>query len=251
MAISVKEKNNKQIDFILLIDVLIMLALGIVMVMSASSPTSLSETGHSYKYLRTQAISAVIGLVAMFIISNVNYKIYKKLYKIIYMIVIILLASVAVIGTSGGGAKRWIDLGFLTFQPSEVAKIGLIIFYSALLTNNKEHLKELKMGFFYPILWLLPVVAILVGVQNHLSATILIVMIVSVLMLMAGCRLKYFLSFGLAGAGVGVIGLFALAKKTGAGGFRIQRLVTFLNPFADTQGSGWQIIQSLYAIGSG
>ena len=115
MAISVKEKNNKQIDFILLIDVLIMLALGIVMVMSASSPTSLSETGHSYKYLRTQAISAVIGLVAMFIISNVNYKIYKKLYKIIYMIVIILLASVAVIGTSGGGAKRWIDLGFLTF----------------------------------------------------------------------------------------------------------------------------------------
>lgn len=251
MASSVKDKNNKQIDFILLIDVLVMLALGLVMVMSASSPTSLSETGNSYKYLKTQAISAVMGLVAMFIISNINYKIYKKMYKVIYIVVIVLLASVAVIGTSGGGAKRWIDLGFLTFQPSEVAKIGLIIFYSALLTNNKEHLKELKMGFLYPILWLLPVIAILVGIQNHLSATILIVMIVSVLMLMAGCRLKYFLSFGLAGAGVGAIGLLTLAKKTGAGGFRIQRLVTFLNPFADTQGSGWQIIQSLYAIGSG
>ena len=97
MASSVKDKNNKQIDFILLIDVLVMLALGLVMVMSASSPTSLSETGNSYKYLKTQAISAVMGLVAMFIISNINYKIYKKMYKVIYIVVIVLLASVAVI----------------------------------------------------------------------------------------------------------------------------------------------------------
>lgn len=246
-----KNFSKEPIDFILLIDVLLMLSLGIVMVMSASSPTSLSETGKSYTYVKTQAISAVMGLFAMFIISKINYKIYSKFYKWIYVIVVALLASVAVIGTSAGGAKRWIDLGFVNFQPSEIAKIGLIIFYAALLTNNRDRLKELGRGFFYPIAFLLPVIAILILVQNHLSATVLIVLIVSVIMLMAGSRLKYFLSFGLAGVGIGGIGLLAYAKTTGSGAFRIQRLVTFLDPFADTQGSGWQIIQSLYAIGSG
>ncbi len=256
MAISrenkkVKDLSNKPIDFILLIDVLIMLSLGLVMVMSASSPTSLSETGKSYTYVKTQAISSIMGLFAMFVISKVDYKIYNKFHNWIYIIVIVLLASVAVIGKSVGGAKRWIDLGFISFQPSEVAKIGLIIFYSALLTNNRERLKELGRGFFYPIAFLLPVIAILILVQNHLSATVLIVMIVSVLMLMAGSRLRYFLSFGLLGAGIGGAGLLTYAKLTGSGAFRIQRLVTFLHPFEDTQGSGWQIIQSLYAIGSG
>lgn len=246
-----KDLSNNSIDFILLIDVLIMLALGLVMVMSASSPTSLSETGKSYTYVKTQAISAVMGLVGMFIISKIDYKIYKKFYKIIYIIIIVLLASVAVIGKEVGGAKRWIDLKFISFQPSELAKIGLIIFYSALLTNNKDRLEKLWGGFFYPIAFLLPVIAILIGVQNHLSATILIVLIVAVLMLMAGSRLRYFLTIGLTGATFGGAALLIYAKLTGEGLFRIQRLVTFLDPFADTQGAGWQIIQSLYAIGSG
>ena len=246
-----KDLSNNSIDFILLIDVLIMLALGLVMVMSASSPTSLSETGKSYTYVKTQAISAVMGLVGMFIISKIDYKIYKKFYKIIYIIIIVLLASVAVIGKEVGGAKRWIDLKFISFQPSELAKIGLIIFYSALLTNNKDRLEKLWGGFFYPIAFLLPIIAILIGVQNHLSATILIVLIVAVLMLMAGSRLRYFLTIGLTGATLGGAALLIYAKLTGEGLFRIQRLVTFLDPFADTQGAGWQIIQSLYAIGSG
>ncbi len=247
-----KVKNNKkQIDFILLVDVLLMLAVGIVMVMSASSPTSLSETGNSYKYLKTQAFSAVVGLGLMFFVSCIPYKMYKSFYKIIYISVIILLLSVAVVGKSVSGATRWIDLGFISFQPSEVAKIGLIIFYASLLTKNKNKMGELIGGFIVPFLPLIPVIGILIGVQNHLSATILIVMIVSVMMLMAGSKLKYFLSVGLAGAG-GLGGLLMLrAKLTGAGSFRLQRLITFMNPFADKQGSGWQIIQSLYAIGSG
>ena len=229
------KNNKKQIDFILLVDVLLMIAVGIVMVMSASSPTSLSETGNSYKYLKTQAFSAVVGLGLMFFVSCIPYKMYKSFYKIIYISVIILLLSVAVVGKSVSGATRWIDLGFISFQPSEVAKIGLIIFYASLLTKNKNKMGELIGGFIVPFLPLIPVIGILIGVQNHLSATILIVMIVSVMMLMAGSKLKYFLSVGLAGAG----------------SFRLQRLITFMNPFADKQGSGWQIIQSLYAIGSG
>ena len=110
MSVSKKIQNIKdnkyQIDFILLIDVLLMLALGIVMVMSASSPTSLAETGNSYKYLKTQALSAAMGLVAMFIVSKIPYKTYKNFYKIIYISVIVLLASVVVAGRSVSVATR-------------------------------------------------------------------------------------------------------------------------------------------------
>ena len=100
-----KNFSNQPFDFVLLIVVFIMLALGIIMVMSASSPTSIAETGKSYEYVKTQALSAVLGLVAMFVISKIDYKIYKKFYKIIYITVIILLASVAVIGASSGRSK--------------------------------------------------------------------------------------------------------------------------------------------------
>ena len=149
------------------------------------------------------------------------------------------------------GAKRWVDLGFISFQPSEVAKIGLIIFFANLLTENKERIGEMWKGFFYPIVWLLPIIGILVIVQNHLSATILIVLIISVMMLMAGSRLKYFLTFGIAGAGTGLGALFLYAKITKKGLFRITRLITFTDPFKYIQDEGWQVVQSLYAIGSG
>ena len=246
-----KRFSKEPVDFVLLAIVLIMLAAGIIMVMSASAPTSLAKTGNSYKYVKTQAFSAGLGIIAMLVISNIDYKIYKKFDRLIYIVVLVLLASVALVGAEEGGAKRWIDLGFINFQPSEVAKIGLIIFYASLLTKNKERIGEMWGGFFYPLMYLLPVIAILVGIQNHLSATILIVMIISIMMLMAGSKLRYFLSFGSAGITAGAGALFAYAKLTGKGWFRITRLITFLDPFADTLGDGWQVVQSLYAIGSG
>lgn len=149
------------------------------------------------------------------------------------------------------GAKRWIDLGFISFQPSEVAKIGLIIFYASLLTKNKERLGEMWKGFFYPFVWIAPIVAILFGLQNHLSATILICAIVSIMMLMAGTKLKYFLTFGITGVSILGGGIIISALLTGKGVFRITRLITFIDPFKDVQGAGWQVVQSLYAIGSG
>ena len=251
MKNKVKHFSKEPVDFVLLVIVFIMLALGIIMVMSASAPTSLAKVGNSYQYVKTQAFSACLGIIGMLVISKIDYRIYKRFDIYIYIIVVVLLGSVAVIGTADGGAKRWIDLGFINFQPSEVAKIGLIIFYASLLTKNKERIGEMWGGFFYPLMYLLPVIAILVGVQNHLSATILIVMIVSIMMLMAGSRLRYFLTFGTAGIAAGATALFAYAKITGKGMFRITRLITFLDPFADTLGDGWQVVQSLYAIGSG
>ena len=112
---SATEKKNKPVDFTLCITVLLLLALGIVMVLSASSPSALAESGNSYTYVTKQAISAVIGIVAMVIISRIDYRKYKSYYKIAYIGSVILLALVPILGRSANGAKRWIDLGPLRF----------------------------------------------------------------------------------------------------------------------------------------
>lgn len=237
---------NNQFDFILFITVLLLLSIGIVMVLSASSPSSLSETGSSYTYVKKQATFAVIGIFLMLVISKIDYRFYKKFYIWIYIGCIILLALVPIIGYEVNGAKRWINLGFSSFQPSEVVKIGLIIFFATFLSNNKDKLKNVVTGFFIPIAFLIPILGILIIFQDHLSASVVIVLITSVIMLIAGSRLAHFMTIGLGVGGLGLTGILFLGK-----GFRINRITTFLNPWSDTQGGGWQIIQSLYAIGSG
>ena len=242
----IKLISNEPVDFTLLITVFILLGLGIITVLSASSPTALAESGNSYKYLYKQGISAIIGIAIMFFTSKLDYHVWQKNYKMVFFVCIAMLLSVSFIGVSSGGAKRWINLGFTTFQPSELAKVGVIIFYSAWLTNNKEKLKEFKIGFVYQLAMILPIVAILLGLQTHFSATLVIVMLVAILMIMAGSKFIHFILVGAPIAIAGIIGIFTLGE-----GFRLQRLITFLNPWDDITGSGWQIIQSLYAIGSG
>ena len=241
-------------DFTLCIAVALLLSLGIVMVLSASSPASLAETGSSYTYVIKQLQSALIGIVLMIIISKVDYKIYRnrKIYLSAYIISVLILLLVLIpnIGVSVNGARRWIDLG-IQFQPSEITKIGLIIFFAAILTENKDRLKKLSTGFFAPIaLCLLPVL-ILILVQNHLSVTIVIIGIVAIMMLMAGSRPLHFATFGSIGAALGVCGLYVMSKVSEQASFRIARITSFLNPWAVAKGAGWQVIQSLYAIGSG
>ena len=245
---------NNQLDFILLIVVILLLSLGLIMVLSASSPTSLAETGDdSYSYFRKQAIFAVVGIIAMLFISKIDYRFWKKFYKIAYWVSIILLLMVLIpgIGVSSGGASRWIKILGIQFQPSELAKIGLIIFYASYLTDHKDELKGFYTGFIKPFLYLVPVILILILIQDHLSATIIIVAVVGIMMLMAGSRLKYFLTAGTAAGVAGAAGLYLMAKFTSKGAFRLARITSFLNPWADKQGDGWQVIQSLYAIGSG
>ena len=135
MQKKVKEKKKviqKPFDFTLCITIFLLLALGIVMVLSASAPSTLSEYGNSYHYVIRQVEFAAVGLILMFIVSRVDYRIYKRFYKWAYVISIIALASVVFpgIGVEVNGAKRWIDVGFGPFQPSEIAKIGLIIFFA-------------------------------------------------------------------------------------------------------------------------
>ena len=167
-------EKSKPFDFILFIVVLILLGMGITMVLSASSPMSLSTTSSSYTYVSKQAIAAVLGIIVMLIISKIDYKILSKFYKIIWIISIIGLAAVMIpgIGVTVKGATRWIKFPvFGTIQPSEITKLGLIIFFAAYLTIHRNELKNLWKGFFKPILFFLaPAIFIILVIQSHLSA---------------------------------------------------------------------------------
>lgn len=246
-------KNQRPFDFSLCITIFLLLSLGIVMVLSASAPSALSTTGNSYTYVIKQVGFAVVGIVLMFIISKIDYRIYKKFYKAAYVISILALISVAipVIGVEVNGAKRWINIGFGNFQPSEIAKVALIVFYAGYLTEHKNELGMFWQGCIKSFAYLIPPIGILFFIQDHLSAAIVIVSIVSIMMLMAGTKIKHFLSIAVTGGSAAVVGMLLLATRSDKGTFRLARLTTFLDPWQDPTGDGWQVIQGLYAIGSG
>lgn len=242
------------VDYTIWITVMILVAFGLVMVLSASSPSALSETGDSYKYIKKQGISAVLGLVAMMACSKVDYHIFRKMKWLIYILFIVLLVLVGFVGIDAGGARRWINIAGFNFQPSEFAKIGFILFFASILSDVKERgkMKTYKYGFVYPLIFMLPIVGSILILQNHFSATFIIGVVTVVQMFVAGTKISHFLITGLIG---GVFGAGALMIKNGGStlgtDFRSSRIQTWLDPFSDPTGDGWQIIQSLYAIGSG
>ena len=253
----VNKAKKSQVDFVLIIIIIILLSFGIVMVLSASAPSALAETGDSYTYVTKQAIFAVGGLAIMWFVSKIDYRIYKKFYWLIYWcsVGVLLLVLIPGLGINAGGARRWINVGFSQFQPSEITKIGMIIFYAGYLSDHKEDLISFKKGFIYPLLWLMPPVLIALFIQNHLSVGIVMSAITFVMMLMAGCRLLYFVITGLVVGGGGIAALMAYfsmaGDSAGDSNFRLGRILNYMDPWQDPTGQGWQTIQSLYAIGSG
>lgn len=246
-----KKKNKKfssfldnPIDYTLLITVLLLLTLGLIMVLSASSPTSLSESGRSYDYFAKQAIFAALGLCAMGIISKIDYRFYKKFYKLAYIISFVLLVAVLLVGKKVNGARRWIGITeTLSFQPSELVKFGMIVFFAGLLTRDREELKYFVKGWLKHLIWLAPII-ILIMLEPHMSASMVIIGIVAVMMIIAGCKMWQMIIPGLAAGVPSIIALILIAP------YRLKRVTTFLNPWSDAQDEGWQVIQSLYAIGS-
>lgn len=247
-----KVKNKKfssflenPIDYTLLMTILLLLALGLIMVLSASSPTSLSESGNSYKYFIKQMIFAILGLVCMYMISKIDYRFYRKFYKVAYILSLVLFILVLVIGKKINGARRWIYLtDTLSFQPSELVKFLMIIFFAAVLTKNRKELGKFIKGWGKHLAFLIPIIGLLL-LQPHFSASIVIIGICVVMMIIAGCKP---LQIILPGVGVGVPAIIALIIFEP---YRLSRVTTFLNPWSDELGEGWQVIQSLYAIGSG
>ena len=194
--------KNQQLDFILCAIIFILLALGIVMVLSASAPSSLAKTGKSYSYAGKQLLSAVLGMIGMYILSKIDYRKYKKIYFLIYIVSVAVLFLVLIpgLGIEGNGARRWIAVPIINqFQPSEFTKIGLIIFFAGYLTEHKNDLRDFKKGFIIPLVYLMIPIATLYFVQNHLSASLIIGAVACILMVIAGTRIMYFVIFGTIG----------------------------------------------------
>lgn len=236
---------NNPLDFVMLVTIILLFSIGVIMVLSASSPTALSEGGDSYSYFRKQLMIGGFGIGAMLIISKLDYRFYQKFYKQAWIGAAILLGLVLVIGSEVNGAKRWIDLGsILSFQPSEIVKILVIIFYAGILTKNKKNLPKVFKGLLFHGLLVLPIIGLLM-LQPHMSASVLILAVVVIMLVVAGCRFRQMLLFGV-GLGGPIAAALIIFEP-----YRLKRVMTFLDPWSDPTGDGWQIIQSLYAIGSG
>ena len=240
-------KSGSRVDLPLLIVVLMLVALGLVMVLSASAPSALAESGDSYSYFKKQAIATVLGFVGMFFLSKLNYDIYKRFYKLIYVISVLILFAVLIpgIGVESSGAKRWINIG-MQLQPSEITKIGLIIWVAGYYSDPNNKTTGFWGACLKPIVAVLIPIAILYVVQNHLSAGI----VTAVMIVMSGCQLKY-IGY-LIGLGVGAIAIiFPFVKDKFMEGFRSDRIEAWLDPWKNPTGTSYQTIQGLYAIGSG
>lgn len=245
--------NEKKIDFGMLITIIILLCAGIVMVASASSYYALSNYENSNYFLVRQLVFGIVGFIVMLIISKIDYKNYKRWGYIFYILCLVLLILVLTpLGQTRNGAKRWLGFGALVFQPSEIMKIGLVIGMSTYLSLNYKKLNSLK-GYLVPILMLVLVV-IVMFLQKHLSGTIVMVIAAISIIFASGIKIKLrYILFG----GILVVGMLAVfilmpsGDTESSGSFRMDRIVSFLNPEEDIRGGNWQAAQSLYAIGSG
>ena len=187
----------------------------------------------------------------MFVISKIDYRGYKIFDKIAYGVTIVLLLAVLIpgVGMESGGATRWILIR--KFQLSEIAKIALVIFFAAYLTDNRDKIEEKWEGFLRPlILYLGPVILILFLVQSHLSASVLIISVIAIMMLMAGSKIRYFLTYGAAAIAAAGGAMYFMATVLQKGQFRLARIASFLDPWADASSTGYQVVQGLYAMGS-
>ena len=245
---------NNSVDFTLVITVLLLLSLGLVMVLSASSPTALQKYDKSYYFFVRQLFFAVLGLFGMYFVSKIDYRIFQKFYKHAWVLSALLLLLVLVIGTDSHGAKRWIDLGIITFQPSEIVKFLMIIFYGGILVKDRDELGKFWKGLVKHVLFLAPIIGLLL-LEPHVSTSMVIIITCCVMIIMAGCKFWQFLMSGI--IAVGGVGTIATVLYAVSDAFKKQFqyivtiFITFTDPWQDATGDGWQIIQSLYAIGSG
>ena len=234
----------KKIDWTLLISVIIISIFGVLMIYSASYIWAEYKYGDALKYVKNQGLFFIVGIILMIIISKIDYKIYLKKSNLILLTCLILLVLVLIpgIGTVRNGSRSWFGIGSFGIQPSEFTKLGLIIFVSKYLACNEKATKNFK-GIL-PVLGLLVLVFGLIMLQPDFGTGTIIVMSIVGLLFVGGVNFKYFVRLGIVGV-IGIVGLILAAP------YRLSRILSFLNPWSDPLGSGFQIIQSLYAIGPG
>ena len=233
------------VDYPFLILVLLLLAVGLTMLYSASSAQSEYDTGYaiSTKYLQKQGVCAAVGLLAMYAFSRIPVKLWYRLAWWLYGAGIALLLLVLAAGQEVNGARRWITIAGLQFQPSEVAKFTMIVLFARLTRRFGQNAKKFRfgvLGFGTALLGILVPLAL----EKHLSAILLMGMVAVVMMYVAGTNPKWLL----AGAGAAAVFVVVYVSLMGYAG---DRVTAWLHPEADPGDTGYQILQSLYAIGSG
>lgn len=236
---------NKKYGLYLLITTLILIIFGLIMIYSSSSIWANYKFGDSFKYVKHQLLFFFIGLLLIYFISRIDYKVYYKKASIIFIIsfVLLLLVLIPGIGSIRNGSRSWFGIGSFGIQPSEFAKLSLIILTSKYLCNSNKFIKDIKKGVL-PILIILFLVFGVIMLQPDFGTGMIIIISILAILFIAGVNIKFFISLGLLGI-FGIVGLILIAP------YRMNRITSFINPWKDPLGTGFQIIQSLYAIGPG
>lgn len=228
---------NKKIEWLLAISAIALSIFGLIMIYSSSYIWAEYKYGDPYKYVKNQGIFLCLGIILMFIISKIDYSNYYEKAKWIILICLLLLVLVLIpgVGTVRNGSRSWFGIGSFGIQPSEFTKLGLIIFTARYLCHSKKIMPILLFAFL--------IFGIIMFQPDFGTGSIILVSIIGMLFI-SGMNLSFLIKLGLLG-GIGVVGLIAIAP------YRMARILSFLNPWSDPLGSGFQIIQSLYAIGPG
>jgi cell division protein FtsW len=232
-------------DLILLAVTLAILALGVIIVSSASAPEALrlTEGANVFHFGLRQLLFAIVGLGLMFLMMKFPYCHLKKFSIWLGISSIFFLVLVLFVAKDVKGAHRWLNLGFTNFQPSEYAKLSIILILAHYLAAIKREINNFVLGVGIPLVFV-AIISLLVLLEPDLGTTIVIFLTVMLMLYVAGARLPHLVGVSLFGA-LTVVMLVLLEP------YRAKRLVAFLDPWKDPQGDGWQIIQSLYALGSG
>lgn len=236
--------DRGMLDLPFLILTLLLVTIGVIMMFSASYARAYMEEGKSTYYFWKQLQFAVVGVFAMWLASRFNYQLWRPISLFLAAGCFVLLLLTPLVGTKSGGATRWITLpGLGQFQPSEVAKLAVVLLFANMISNFREKMGTFRYGVL-PFAAVLAVTAGLLALEPHLSATLIIGLTGAVMMFVGGTPKKWFL-IGIGVALLGAVLYLAIFPYAGA------RIESWKDPFSDPSDSGLQLIQSLYAIGSG
>ena len=235
------ERGLLDLPFLALTVLLVLI--GVVMVFSASYARAYYLTGNSTYYFARQAIFAVVGIGGMLFVSRLNYQLWRSASFIILAVSVVFLMLVPLIGSTANGAKRWIEVAGIRFQPSELAKIAIIMTFSAMISTYRDKMRTFRYGIA-PFGAIMIVLCGLVALERHFSCILIMLLLAAAMLFLGGVQIKW---FALGGAAVAVF-MFVYLKTQGYAGSRI---TAWRDPASDPTDNGYQILQSLYAIGSG
>lgn len=237
--------KNKRIDYFLLGAVILISIFGIIMIYSASSIWAEYKFHDAFKYVKHQGLFFIVGIFIMMFCSKIDLDFLKKKSNLILGICFILLILVLIpgIGSVRNGSRSWFGIGGFGIQPSEFAKLGLIIYTAKYLEKNQRNMKDVKKGAL-PIFLVIGAFFLLIMLEPDFGTAMVMALTLICLIFVSGLKISFFVKLG-------VIGLAGIVALIIAAPYRMARIVSFLNPWSDPLGSGYQIIQSLYAIGPG